>query len=95
MECKGCNSHQDTVPFVAYEGALARMERTIRRLWILALVLIGMLLATNAGWIWYESQYETIVTEVTQEAEAGDNGSAIVNGDKAGAVIYGESEADD
>lgn len=79
----------------AFEAVLTRMERTIRRLWILALVLIGLLLATNAGWLWFESQFEEIVTEVTQEADAGDNSSAIINGDHAGAVIYGESSAND
>ena len=95
MECRGCNDkQQNAVPYVAHEAALARMERTIRRLWILALVLIGLLLATNTGWIWYESQFEDVVTEVTQEAEAGDSGSEIINGEKAGAIIYGESEAD-
>ena len=90
MECKGCNSHQDTVPFVAYEGALARMERTIRRLWILALVLIGLLLATNAGWIWYESQYETVSITAEQEATGNSNNYAI-GGDYDG----GASESDD
>lgn len=88
MECKGCNSHQDTVPFVAYEGALARMERTIRRLWILALVLIGLLLATNAGWIWYESQFETVSVDQTAEAEDGGNAVANVSGE---VEIGGES----
>ena len=85
----------DKISMAAFESVTARFERTIKRLWILALVLVGLLLATNAGWIWYESQFTEIVTEVTQEAEADGSGNAVINGDKAGAVIYGESEAND
>ena len=56
------------IPYIAFEAALARLERTIRRLWILAIILVGLLLATNAGWIWYESQFETVSIEAEQDA---------------------------
>ena len=81
------------IPYIAFEAALARLERTIRRLWILAIILVGLLLATNAGWLWYESQFETVSIEqdVQQEAEA-ENGTAINS--NAG-VTYGTGEADD
>jgi hypothetical protein len=82
------------ISIAAFESVTARMERTIRRLWVLALVLIGLLLATNAGWLAYESQFEEIT--ITQEAEADGNASATVNGGNAGATIYGgEGETDD
>lgn len=81
------------VPYVAYEGAMARMERINRRVWILCIILIVALLGTNAGWIYYESQFEYVETstqEVDQEVDTGE-GDAIV----IGVGDYnGESETD-
>lgn len=82
----------ETISYFTFESVRATMERTIKRLWILVIILVGLLVATNVGWMIYESQFEEI--EITQEAEANDNGSAIVNGDHAGATIYGESTTD-
>ena len=45
------------VPYIAHEGMMARMERTIKRLWILALVLTVLLVGTNVAWLWYESSF--------------------------------------
>lgn len=59
------------IPYIAFESATSRQERTIKRLWILCLVLIIALLGTNAGWIWYENQFEDVV--VTQENADGYN----------------------
>lgn len=59
------------IPYIAFESATARQERTIKRLWILCLVLIVALLGTNAGWIYWESQWEDVV--VTQENADGYN----------------------
>ena len=72
------------IPYIAFEAALARLERTIRRLWILAIILVGLLLATNAGWIWYESQFETVSIEAEQDATDGGTNYAI-GGDFNGA----------
>lgn len=41
----------DPVPFIVHEGEMARMERTIKRLWIAALVMLAVLAATNAAWV--------------------------------------------
>ena len=40
------------IPYIAFESATARQERTIKRLWIICLVLIFALVGTNAGWIY-------------------------------------------
>lgn len=42
---------QNTIPYYAHEGIVARMERANRRLWILCIVLIILLAGTNAAWI--------------------------------------------
>jgi len=65
------------------------MERTIKRLWILLIILVSFLVLTNAAWIIYESQWEVVEsTELTQEVDTGE-GDIYVAG--VGDVIYGES----
>ena len=69
----------ETIPYVVHESEVARLERTIKRLFILCLVLIFVAVGTNAYWIWYESQFEEVSTTVTQDLDAGDSGSAVIN----------------
>ena len=71
MNCDTCTHRPDPVPFAVHESAMARMERTIRRLWILLIVLVVLLVGSNALWIWYESQFEDVTTEVEMENESG------------------------
>lgn len=77
MDCKSCKEAKkqaEPVPYVVHESAMARMERTIKRLWILAIILIVLLFGTNAAWLYWESQWETVeTTEITQENESGYN----------------------
>ena len=74
MDCETCKEKRKViaqtpkdVPYIAHEGAVARLERVIKRMWVLVLALIILLCASNAAWIWWESQYETIETTITQE----------------------------
>ncbi len=69
---------QKMIPYFCHEGDMARAERTIKRLWILCILLIVLLVGTNAGWIYYESQFTDEVT-VTQEADTDGSGNAYVN----------------
>ena len=78
------------VPYFIHEGVMARMERTNRRLWILCILMFLALVITNAGWIYYESQWEDVITTESYEAEADDGGVAISNG--SGKVNYGEGK---
>ena len=84
--CNGCNEQA-----AAYDMALAFAERTTKRLWIVILVLIGLLFATNLAWVLYESQFEVIETsiEVEQQNDSGDNNFIGNDGD----IIYGDTES--
>lgn len=73
MNCDSCTHRPDPVPFAVHESAMARMERTIRRLWILLIVLVVLLVGSNALWIWYESQFEDVTTMIEQDNERGYN----------------------
>lgn len=77
-----------------YESAMARSERTIRRLWILCIILIIVSVGSNFAWIYYESQFEEVTsTEIEQDADW-ESGDVIMNG--TGEVnTYGESETND
>lgn len=90
-DCKTCKESRATVPYIAHEADMARQERTIKKLWILLILVITLLVATNGAWIWYESQWEVVQTEITQDVDTG-LGDAFVSG--TGDVIYGESAAD-
>ena len=80
-----------TIPYIVHEGTMARMERTVKRLWILCIILIVLFVGTNGYWIWYEAQFEVVETTVSQSVDSGD-GDVIMNG--TGEVnYYGESKA--
>ena len=82
----------EQIPFIAFESALARLERTNRRLFILCIILILLLLATNLSWICWENQFTTTEsTEVSQDIDTG-NGDANITG--IGDIVYGESETE-
>lgn len=67
------DEHKD-VPYIVHEGMMARMERIIKRLWILCVLLILLLVGTNAGWLYYESQFETVESSTVQTVKQ-DTGS--------------------
>lgn len=77
-----------TIPYFAHEGEMSRMERANKRLWIIIIILIVALIGTNAGWLYYESQFSEEVTTVEQQVDTGE-GMAVVSG--IGDAIYGES----
>lgn len=82
------------VSYLAFESATSRQERTIKRLWILCILLILSLLGTNGGWFYYESQMEEV--SVSQEIEATADDYSAVNLKTIGGDYYGgksESEA--
>lgn len=81
------------VPYIVFEGEMARLERIIKRQFILILVTICFLVGTNVCWICYENQFEDVVTttqDVQQKVDT-DNGDAIIND---GVHINGNSDAE-
>jgi hypothetical protein len=82
------------IPYIAFESATSRQERTIRRVWILCIILIIALIGTNAGWIYFESQWQVVdSTTVTQDVEATAEGDSDLNLNTVGGDYNGgESE---
>lgn len=63
------------VPYIVYEGTVARLERTIRRLVILIGISVLLLFASNALWIYEWMQYD--YTDVTIDSQDGGNANYI------------------
>lgn len=77
--------------FATHEADMSRMERINRRLWILCIILIVTLLGTNAGWLYYESQFVEESTTVEQEVDTGDGEATVIG---VGGDYYGEGKTD-
>lgn len=91
--CGNCNGKDkntpENVPYLVHESEMARSERTIKRLWITTLILIFLLVGTNAAWMYYESQWETVESwEITQENDGGYNNYIGNDGD----IVNGEAD---
>ena len=74
------------IPYIVHEGDMARQERTIKRLWILCILLVILLCGSNAAWFYYENQFVDEVT-VTQDSDTGTNnylgGNGVITNGKA------------
>ena len=87
--CKKAQNVPESVPYIAHEASMARMERQAKRLWIAMLLLIVLLVGTNAAWLYYESQLETVESlEITQENDGGYNNYIGNDGD----IVNGETD---
>ena len=91
MDCETCKEKRKViahtpkdVPYNAYEVALARLDRVIKRLWVLVIALIILLCASNAAWIYYESQFETTETTIEAKQQTTDGNNYAVGGDLIG-----------
>lgn len=80
------------VPFIVYEGTIARFERTIRRLIIVLAVTILLLFASNALWIYEWNQYD--YSDVTVDSQDGGNANYMGAG-ASGVINNGEGESKD
>ena len=73
-ECKTCENNKPNVRQYDIDLLSAMAERTIKRLWIIILVLIIALIGTNGAWLWWSNQWETVESwEISQENEGGNN----------------------
>ena len=70
--------------YIMHESEVARLERTIHRLWVLCIIIFMSFVLSNAAWIYYESQFQ--ITEVTKIEAEQDGDTNIVGG---GDINYG------
>lgn len=61
---------KNSVPYIVYEGAQAKNERTVKRLVIALIVAVGLIFASNMAWLHYISNYD-FVSESTVYTQDG------------------------
>lgn len=66
------------VSYIVYEGTMARLERTIKRLIIVLAIAVTMLFASNMAWLYVWNQYD--YTDVTIDSQDGGNASYLEAG---------------
>lgn len=58
---------------------LKELKHQSKRWFIIAIIELIIIIATNTGWLIYEAQFETITEEQTQEAYYNDNSNVTQN----------------
>lgn len=58
------------IPYFVHEGEMYRVERLNKRWFVSFLIVLFMLFATNAGWIIYETSFETYSYEQEAHSDA-------------------------
>lgn len=66
-----------SVPYIVYEGEMARNERHVRRLITLLIVTVALLFASNTLWLYFINQYE--IANGTSQDVTIDSGEGIAN----------------
>lgn len=63
-----------------HDAYISMAERVIKRLWLTIILLILVVLASNVGWLIYESQFEIVETSDYSASQEVDNCSTINDG---------------
>lgn len=78
------NSKPETVPYIVFEGEIARQERHIKRLWIGLLAAIVSIVLIVGGFLLYLNQYDFASYDYQQDGEGvniiGDGNGVDYNG---------------
>ena len=72
--CKGKEAKTpETIPYMAHEFAMVRMERQVKRGWIALIVAICLLFASNVAWLYAWCQYDYESYEITADGDSNAN----------------------
>lgn len=65
-----------------HDAYMSMAERTIRRLWIIIILLIILCATSNVAWVIYENQFQTVDcsdVDAMQKIKADENGNVTIN----------------
>ena len=86
---------ENPIPYIAYESAQARFERTNRRLIIVLIIAVALVFISNAAWLWAWMQYDYTSETMTTETVTVDGKDGIANYvNNGGSVVNGTGETD-
>ena len=77
--CDGCNEKM-SIPYAVHKATVTRLERINTRLWVVILILIFALIASNLAWVIYEKQFDVVEKNVKIECQQDSDGINIVSG---------------
>ncbi len=90
-KCTGCsnadNDKNKVVSYAAFESITTMDRMTINKLITVIILLVVLLVGTNACWLFYEAQFETVENtttesyEITQDVDEGINNCIIKDGE--------------
>lgn len=85
------NDENMCVPYIVYEGEMARQERHAKRLIIMLTIMLVLFFASNMAWLYVWNQYEYVGEAVTVDSDDGGNANYIGND---GDIVngYGDSQ---
>lgn len=94
MSCETCKykteeKRHEPVPYLAYESAMARNERTVKRLIAVIVVMVLLLAGTITGFLVYLSQYDFTGADITIDAADGHANYIGQDGDISNGTYYG------
>lgn len=73
MGCETCKEKKtaEPVPYIVHESAMARNERSVKRLVIALIVAIALIFASNAIWLyaWQSYDYVSEDSEITYQQD--------------------------
>lgn len=95
--CDGCGKGTATKIVMSsadWQRNEQRHENREKRHWILHIILVVLFIASNIGWLIYESQFEVVeeTEEIYIEAEQDGSGTNIIGG---GDINYGAENKND
>ena len=73
--CNNCGTDKipATIPFMAHENEVVRLERIIKRQWIALIVAICMIVACNCAWLYAWRQYDYESYEISADGDSNAN----------------------
>ena len=89
--------YKDPVPYIVYEGTMARFERTIKRLIIVIGIAVALIFASNMAWLWVFNSYDVVAEEVSLDGKDGGNAnyigaSGVINNGEGGSTENGTAK---
>ena len=81
-DCKSCKENRqnvEPVPYIVHESAMARQERTTKRLVIMMIVILALWFSTIGVFVWYLNQYDFESYDVEVSTDGGGDANYIGN----------------
>lgn len=87
------NDEKMYVPYIVYEGEMARQERHVKRLVVMLALMLMLFFASNMAWLYVWNQYEYVEETETTTIDAKQDGEGVnIVGGKD--VSYGSDSND-